>query len=195
MQDIRNSYSGGRTAGIVGLLTIFLVLLAAVPSDAIINQEAAEIDAKTEEALKAFEAKVPQAKDLLKGAKGYLVMPALYKAGFIGAAQYGEGALRVNGKTVDYYNFAALSFGAQAGAEKTSLLLLFNSDDALTNFRKAPGFEVGVDANVTLITIGETGSFDSTKAGQPILAFVFGQRGLMAGVTLKGAKFTKLDRD
>jgi lipid-binding SYLF domain-containing protein len=178
-----------------GLVTILFVLLAGVPSHAIINQEAAEIDAKADEALKAFEAKVPQAKELLKGAKGYLVMPALYKAGFIGAAQYGEGALRVNQKTADYYNFAALSFGVQAGAEKTSLILLFNSDDALATFRRNPGFEIGADANVTLITIGEAGSFDTTKAGQPILAFVFGQRGLMAGVTLKGAKFTKLDRD
>jgi lipid-binding SYLF domain-containing protein len=195
MRDVCNSYSGSRTAWMVGVGAVLFVLLAAAPSDAIINQEATEIDAKSDEALKAFEDKVPQAKDLLKGAKGYLVMPALYKAGFIGAAQYGEGALRVNGKTADYYNFAALSFGAQAGAEKVSLLLLFNSDDALTNFRKAPGIEVGVDANITLITVGETGSFDSTKAGQPILAFVFGQRGLMAGVTLKGAKFTRLDRD
>jgi lipid-binding SYLF domain-containing protein len=195
MRDVCNSYSGSRTAWMVGGGAILFVLLAVAPSGAIINQEASEIDAKSDEALKAFEDKVPQAKDLLKGAKGYLVMPALYKAGFIGAAQYGEGALRVNGKTADYYNFAALSFGAQAGAEKVSLLLLFNSDDALTNFRKAPGIEVGVDANITLITVGETGSFDSTKAGQPILAFVFGQRGLMAGVTLKGAKFTRLDRD
>ena len=133
MRDIRSSHSGARTAWMAGLVATIFVLLAAAPSYAIINTEAADIDAKADEALKAFEAKVPQAKELLKGAKGYLVMPALYKAGFIGAAQYGEGALRVNQKTADYYNFAALSFGVQAGAEKTSLILLFNSDDAGTS--------------------------------------------------------------
>ena len=178
-----------------GIVAIFFILLAGSPSDAITKTEAANIDAKTDKAVKNFEAKIPQAKGLMKGAKGYLVMPALYKAGFIGGAQYGEGALRLFGKTVDYYNFAALSFGLQAGAEKTALIMLFNSDDALSTFRKNPGFEVGADANVTLITVGEGGSFDSTKAGEPIVAFVFGQRGLMAGVSLKGAKFTRLEKE
>ena len=145
--------------------------------------------------MKDLEAKLPQAPELIKGAKGVLIMPALYKAGFIGGAQYGEGALRVDGKTVDYYNFAALSFGFQAGVEKISMILLFNSDEALATFRRNPGFEVGVDANVTLISIGEGASFDTTKAGQPIVALAFAQRGLMAGVSLKGAKFTRLEQE
>lgn len=192
---MRHIWKSGSTAWTAGLATILFVLLTAAPSGAIINQDAAEIDAESDEALQAFEDSVPQAKDLLKGAKGYLVMPALYKAGFWWGAQYGEGALRVNGKTADYYNLAALSFGPQAGVEKASVLLLFSSDDALATFQRNPGFEIGIDMNITLITIGELGSFDSTKAGQPILAFAFGKRGLMAGVTLRGAKFTRLNMD
>ena len=180
-----------------GLLTIATMIIfawfAVASAHALKKSEAATIDDKVTAVVKEFESKVPQAQDLIKGAKGVLVMPALYKGGFIGAAQYGEGALRAGGVTADYYNFAALSFGLQAGAEKTSLIMLFNSSDALAKFRKNPGFEVGMDANVTMITVGEAGSFDSTKAGEPIIAFVFGQRGLMAGVSLKGAKFTRLE--
>jgi len=55
------------------------------------------------------------------------------------------------------------------------------------------GFELGVDASATLVTVGANGSLDTTKLAEPILAFVLNQRGLMAGVTLEGAKFTKLD--
>jgi lipid-binding SYLF domain-containing protein len=183
MENKQNS-SARSLQGLVGIATmIVFVLLAVVPSHAIKKNEAANIDEKVNVVVKDFGSKVPQAQDLIKGAKGMLVMPALYKGGFIGAAHYGEGALQAGGVTADYYNFAALSFGLQAGAEKTSLIMLFNSADALAKFRKNPGFEIGLDANVTLITVGEGGSFDTTKAGEPIIAFVFGQRGLMAGVS------------
>ena len=190
----QNSSASSFAQELAGIATtIIVVLLSVAPSHALKEKEAANIDDTVTAVVKDFESKIPQARDLMKGAKGVLVMPALYKGGFIGAAQYGEGALRAGGKTRDYYNFAALSFGLQAGAEKTSLIMLFNSDDALRKFRRNPGFEVGLDANVTMITVGEGGSFDSTKAGEPIIAFVFGQRGLMAGVSLKGAKFTRLE--
>ena len=196
MENKQNSSASIVAQRLVSITTmIIIVLLAVAPSHAIKKNEAANIDDKMTAVVKDFESKVPQAQDLMKGAKGVLVMPALYKGGFIGAAQYGEGALRAGGVTADYYNFAALSFGLQAGAEKTSLIMLFNSADALAKFRRNPGFEVGLDANVTMITVGEGGSFDSTKAGEPIIAFVFGQRGLMAGVSLKGAKFTRLEME
>lgn len=172
-----------------------LIVGPVAPSSAITKADQAAIDKKSDEALEEFGERVPMADALLKSAKGVLVMPALYKAGFIGAAQYGEGVLRVNGKTEDYYNLAAFSFGFQAGGEKISLVMAFNTDHALAAFRRNPGFEVGADANVTMITIGEGASFDTTKAGQPIVAFAFGHRGLMGGVSLKGAKFTKLAKE
>ncbi|GKS59332.1 lipoprotein [Nitrospira sp.] len=187
-----------RSVGVVGFVSLLMMIGLVVmvrPAYAVTESERATIDGTADNAVTEFEKKVPQAKDLFKGAKGVLVMPALYKAGFIGGAQYGEGVLRVGGKPVDYYNFVALSFGLQAGVEKISMIMVFNSDEALATFRRNPGFEVGVDANVTLITIGESASFDTTKAGQPIVAFTFAQRGAMAGVSLKGAKFTKLEKE
>lgn len=184
-----------RVVGLVALILLIGLVVTVRPAYAVTKSERATIDGTADNAVKAFEKKVPQANDLFKGAKGVLVMPALYKAGFIGGAQYGEGVLRVDGKPVDYYNFVALSFGLQAGAEKISMIMVFNSDEALATFRRNPGFEVGVDANVTLITIGESASFDTTKTGQPIVAFTFAQRGAMAGVSLKGAKFTRLEKE
>jgi hypothetical protein len=62
------------------------------------------------------------------------------------------------------------------------------------SFFLIPYFEIDLDANVTMITVGEGGSFDSTKAGEPIIAFVFGQRGSMAGESQR-AKFTRLEME
>jgi lipid-binding SYLF domain-containing protein len=195
VQDARRLDLTIRIAMAVGFVAFIWLFVAAGPSYAITKTERAIVDEKADEAVKEFEKKVPQAKELFKSAKGVLVMPALYKAGFLGAAQYGDGVLRVGGKSVDYYNFVALSFGFQAGAQKVGMIMVFNSDEALATFRRNPGFEVGADADVTLITIGEGGSFDTTKAGQQIVAFTFAHRGAMAGVSLKGAKFTKLDKE
>src|SRR5262245_52330024 len=118
MENKHTSSASSVAQELVGIVTtIIIVLLCVAPSHALKENEAANIDDKVTAVVKDFESKVPQARDLVKGAKGVLVMPALYKGGFIGAAQYGEGALRAGGKTRDYYNFAALSFGLQAGAE------------------------------------------------------------------------------
>lgn len=168
-------------------------LVAALPAPAS-AADAKELDADVDLALKEFTEKIAGSEEFLKSAKGILVLPSVYKAGFVFGAEYGEGALRVGGKTVGYYNMAAASFGFQLGAQKTSLIMMFMKDAALEKFQKSAGFELGVDANATLITVGAGGSLDTTKLAEPILAFVFSQRGLMAGLTLEGSKFTKLDR-
>ena len=49
--------------------------------------------------------------------KGLLVFPDILKGGFVVAGQYGDGALRKNGKIVGYYRSLAASVGFQAGGE------------------------------------------------------------------------------
>lgn len=175
------------------ILCALFALGAAWPASAA-AADAKEIDADVDLAVKEFVEKVAGSEEFLKSAKGVLVFPAVYRAGFIFGAEYGEGALRVAGKTVGYYNLATASIGFQIGAQKTSLIMMFMKDAALEKFRASTGFELGVDANATIITVGAQGSLDTTKLAEPILAFVFSQKGLMGGVTLEGSKFTKLDK-
>jgi len=176
------------------LLAVGTALVWAVVSPGVSHAaDAKEIDAEVDLTLKEFTEKITGSDEFLKQAKGILVFPAIYKAGFVFGAEYGSGALRINGKTVDYYNTTAVSFGLQLGAQKTSVIMMFMKDVVLEKFRKSSGFELGVDANATLVTVGAGGSLDTTKLGEPILAFVFSQRGLMGGLTLEGSKFTKLD--
>jgi lipid-binding SYLF domain-containing protein len=155
---------------------------------------ARQIDAEVNEALKIFSRQVRGGREFLQAAKGVLVIPNMIKAGFGVGGEYGEGALRIDEKTVDYYSFAAGSIGFQIGAQKLHLILIFMEDEALRHFRRSSGWKAGVDGSVTFIDIGKRGSVDTVNIKEPIIAFVFGQKGLMASATVEGAKFTKLVR-
>ncbi len=156
---------------------------------------AKEIDVRVDVALERFYEEVTDGKKLIREAKGVLVFPKVFKAGFGLGGEYGEGALRVRGKTVDYYSTAAASFGFQIGVQKKSIILLFTQEKALKHFRESSGWKAGVDASVALATLGAGGAVDTAKLKEPILAFIFGQKGLMYNLTIEGAKFTKIKRE
>ena len=122
-----------------------------------------------------------------------LVFPAIYKAGFVVGGEYGKGALRVKGKSVGYYSTAGASFGFLAGAEKRSMALMFMTPEALQRFQQSNGWDVGGDASVTLVELGANGAVDAKQLNKPIVAFLFGNTGLMANLSLSGTKVSKLD--
>ena len=151
-----------------------------------------EINASVKAAMDRFKKQVKGSTEYLKVAKGVLVMPNITKAGFIVGGQYGQGALQVGGKTVDYYSLAAGSVGYQIGAEKYDMVILFMTDEVLKKFRSSEGWEAGADAEVTLIKAGADVSVETLRSQNPIAGFVFDQKGLMGGVSVKGVKFTKI---
>jgi lipid-binding SYLF domain-containing protein len=172
-------------------LTFIFGVLSATTSYA---KTAKEINGEVNSALKLFPQYVKGGKEFLNAAKGVLVIPNIVKAGLGVGGEYGEGALRIGGNTVDYYSLAAGSVGFQIGAQKTNLILVFMQDEALKNFRASSGWKAGVDGSVAFIDVGKGKSIDTVNIKEPIVAFMFGQKGLMANVTIEGAKFTKLKR-
>lgn len=155
---------------------------------------AREIDVSVDVALQRFFKDVKGAREFAGTAKGLLILPHVVKAGFIVGGEYGEGALRIGGQTVDYYNIVAGSFGLQIGAQSKDIIIAFMTPEALNNFRASKGWEAGVDGNVALLDIGAGERIDTTTLKDPIVGFVFGVKGLMADVSLKGSKITKLDK-
>ncbi|MFH0724778.1 MAG: YSC84-related protein [Pseudomonadota bacterium] len=155
---------------------------------------AEEIDANVNVAIQDFYVEVPNGRELADKASGMLVFPWVLKAGFIGGGEYGEGALRVGGQTVEYYATAAVSVGLQIGVQSKAIILLFMTEDAVANFQNSDGWEAGVDGSVALIEVGAAGSIDTTKIQGPIIGFVIGNKGLMLNLSLEGSKFTKLKR-
>ena len=156
--------------------------------------EAEVIEAQANVAMKRFYKQVKGADEFAGNAKGLLIMPSVKKAAFIIGGEYGEGALRINGKTVDYYNIVSGSFGFQIGAEAKDIVIAFMTQTALDGFRASKGWEAGLDGNVALITVGAGERVDTRTIKDPIVGFVFDVKGLMADISLKGAKFTKLDK-
>ena len=84
-----------------------------------------ELDARAATTLENFRAREPDADSVLKEAAGVLVFSGIVKGAFIFGAEGGNGALLVDGKPVAYYNFAAASFGLQAGGQSKSLVVIF----------------------------------------------------------------------
>jgi lipid-binding SYLF domain-containing protein len=155
---------------------------------------ASEIDARVNASLDRFVKEVKGAKEFLNAAKGVLIIPKVIQGGLVVGAEYGEGALRIGGKTVGYYNIASASFGYQIGAQEKDIIVVFMNNAALKKFRTSENWQAGVDAQVTVVNVGADESLDTTKFKQPVVGFVFGQKGLMAGATIEGSKFTKLKK-
>lgn len=173
----------------------FLLLGTVLFAGSSYAKSAKEINANVDTALDVFKAKVSGGKDMLAKAKGVLVLAPVYRGGIGIGAEYGTGALLINGKTEDYYNIISGSFGFQFGGQKKNMYLLFMQDEALKNFRKSDGWRVGADGSVALISVGVDGSVDTTKTNKPIMVIVLDQKGLMFNLTLEGAKFNKIKPD
>lgn len=177
----------------IALLAAAVLMVSAAAGFAF-AKTAGEINASVNASLDRFYKQVKGGKELAGKAKGVLVLPGVVKAGLIVGGEYGEGALRVGGKTVSYYNLAAGSVGFQIGGEAKDIIMMFMTDAALKQFQASKGWEVGVDGNVALVNIGGGERVDFTKLNDPIIAFVFDVKGLMADISLKGAKLTKVQK-
>lgn len=176
----------------VSLLVFLLVAGIGLPTRST-AATAKEIEVSVGVALDRFFQEVEGARELAGQAKGLLVMPGVIKAGLVVGGQYGEGALLIDGKTANYYNLIAGSYGFQVGAQKTDIIA-FMTDTALDQFRTSQGWEAGVDGNIALVDTGVGRRIDTTTLRDPVVGFVFGVKGLMADLSLKGAKFTRTDK-
>ena len=176
------------------IATVFIIGLLVAPSFSHVAQAATarEIDVSVEVALDRFKNEVRGAQEFLANAKGVLVLPNVIRVGFGLGGEYGEGALVIGGRTVDYYSTAAGSFGFQIGAQSKNIVIIFMEEAALTNFRNSLGWRAGVDGSIALIDYGAGGSVDTDNMKHPIVGFVFGLKGLMVNLSLEGSKFTKL---
>jgi len=179
----------------------FFVLLAALifiaSSASVLNaqKEAKKLDQKVTTSLAQLLAKNKAAKSLSTSAKGVLVFPEVKKAGFVIGGQYGEGALRVGGKTEAYYKTTAASFGLQIGGQKFGYVMFFMKQDALDYLRKSKGWEIGAGPTFVVVDEGAAASLTNATARDDVYVFFFNQKGLMAGLNIEGSKITKFDPD
>jgi lipid-binding SYLF domain-containing protein len=152
----------------------------------------AELDAGVADTLTRFYAQDESHRDLAHKATAVLVFPHVTKAGAGVGGEYGEGALQVKGKTVGYYRVAGGSVGATLGVARHSEVVLFMTEEARDHFMSSRDWSIGADAGVAVVSKGTAGKYDSGTLNKPVLAFVFGEKGLIADVSLAGAKISKV---
>jgi lipid-binding SYLF domain-containing protein len=182
------------------LLTTSAVILAAlglfVHSPAVAQDKgktaAAELTAESQKALTALTAKVPLAKSLAPKATAILVFPSVTKAGLGVGGQYGEGTLLKAGKAAAYYKTTGASFGLQAGGQQYGYAMFLMNQGAVAQLDVAKGFEVGVGPSIVMVDEGMGKSTTTTTIDKDIYAFIFSQKGLMAGLGIQGNKISKI---
>ena len=174
-------------------LTIALAVIVFMSPHQAIAASKAEINRDVDAALVKLYSGSTEAKLLGEKAAGVLVFPSIVKGGFIIGGMYGEGALRVKGKTAGYYNAVAASYGLQAGVQTFGYAVMFMNEAKLKYLDESDGWEIGGAPSLVVVDKGAAGSLSTTSARDDIYVFFFDQSGLMAGLGLQGTKISKIN--
>ncbi len=174
----------------VALLLAAIVVSMSAPAALAVSNEQLVRDSKR--ALNDLYANNTAAKLIGPKARAILVFPNIVKAGFMFGGQIGDGVLLRKGKRDGIYNSVAASYGFQAGLQVFGYALFFMNDKALAYLDQSGGFELGVGPSIVVVDQGMGKSMTSTTLTQDVYAFIFDQKGLMAGMGIQGSKITKL---
>ena len=178
----------------LAVVTLAAALVSASTARTVVAASAAELNRDATRALSRLYATQPSAKTLANKAAGILVFPSVTKAGFMFGGQMGEGVLRKGGRTVGYYNTVAASYGLQAGIQSFSYALFFMNKAALDQLDATHGFELGSGPSFVIVDEGMAKSMTTNTLTSDVYAFIWGQRGLMAGLGIQGSKITRINK-
>jgi lipid-binding SYLF domain-containing protein len=129
---------------------------------------------------------------VMRKAEGFAIIPDMFKMSFIFGARFGRGVLVVKQPdgTWSYPVFIQLwggSFGAQAGAQSTDLVLVFQTRKGLDRFLKGKNkLTLGVDAGAAAGPVGKRFEASTDAALKAEILSYSNTRGIFAGVSAEG---------
>lgn len=129
---------------------------------------------------------------VMREARGIVIVPNMFKAGFVVGARFGRGLLMVRQPDGSWSNpvFIHLvggSFGLQAGAQKTDLILVFQTQRGLDRFIKGRDkLTLGVDVGVAAGPAGKRFEAATDVALKSEILSYSNSRGVFAGVSAEG---------
>jgi lipid-binding SYLF domain-containing protein len=178
-------------AGFLGLA----VLVAGGPGEALAQKKDPEITvAKSLQVLSEItrNPKTGMPRLVLRKAQGIAIIPDMFKAGFIVGARFGRGVLVVKqpdgtwSNPVFIHQFGG-SFGAQAGAQSTDLVLVFQSQKGIDRFLKGKDkLTLGVDVAAAAGPAGKRFEASTDLALKAEILSYSNTRGVFAGVSAEG---------
>ncbi len=151
------------------------------------------INADVDNAVSRLYREAAGSQELVARSAGMLVFPSVVSGGFIVAGSHGQGALRKAGKTAGYYSISAASVGLTAGGQSRALFILFMTPESLKRFEASSGWTAGVDANVTMISLGANARVNTQDVRQDVVGFALSNAGLMADLSVNGTRINRLD--
>jgi lipid-binding SYLF domain-containing protein len=176
------------------LVFAFMLVFAAFAAHSACAATAQDINRDSQQALQRLYRTNPLAENLSHSAKAILIFPNIVKAGFIFGGSYGEGELLNGGKVDGYYNSVSGSWGLQAGAQSYSYVVFLMTDKAINYLHKSEGWEIGVGPTVVMVDAGVAKNLSTSTLKDDAYAFISGQQGLMAGISIEGSKITAIKR-
>jgi len=155
---------------------------------------AEDLNKDAEQALQRLYKTNPLAGDIAKQSRAVLVFPSIVKAGLIFGGAYGEGELKQGRQVLNYYNSFSASWGLQAGAQSYGYAVFLMNQKAVDYLDRSEGWEIGVGPTVVIVNEGVAKNLSTTTLKDDAYAFIFDQKGLMAGVSIEGTKVSKIKR-
>ncbi len=132
----------------------------------------------------------PEGRRLLKNAKGMMICPRVFKAGFIIGGQVGSCVLvgRHDGAWTNpaFYGFGSGSIGFQIGVQDAQIAFIVLTEKGLAALMDSQ-FKIGADASVAVATYGAGISGATTAALRADIVAFAQARGLFAGIALDGS--------
>ena len=181
-------------AGLMSAVVALGVLLSGQARADLTVQEATVLDAAAKDTVTTFKAKTVGAEAVIANAKGVLVCPKITKGGLIIGVEGGDCVLYSGTSLPLYYSTTAVKAGFLAGVQSYAMILALNTDTALAKFTSgAREWEVGTDASIAIAKTGAGGSLDTTNLKRDVVAFIFGEKGLMGDLSLEGSRFKTQD--
>jgi lipid-binding SYLF domain-containing protein len=178
------------TRAVAHVLAGFLLLGATAGVAATKSQ----IDSGASAAVRQLEQQSPGHKKLVDTAEALLIFPRVTKGGAGVAGEYGEGVLLINGKPTGYFSLTSASLGLTLGVEKHREIILFMTAQALNRFTSTYGWSVGADGGVAMLSKGAGFERDTKTRSEPVLGFIFSERGLIGDLSLEGSKVDRIER-
>jgi lipid-binding SYLF domain-containing protein len=175
-----------------GLLVLAVAAMSLFGFSSAFAGDKAALNADAEAALQSLYGNQPAAKALGDKASGVLVFPNITRAGFILGGSGGDGVLYKKGKASGYYSSGSASVGLQAGIQSFGYAVFFMTDAELKKFEKSSGWDIGAAPTVVLVDAGAAKDMNTMTLKSNIYAFIFDQKGLMAGLSLQGQKISKI---
>jgi lipid-binding SYLF domain-containing protein len=129
--------------------------------------------------------------DLLKKAKGILIVPQLLKGAFIIGASGGSGVLVVRDEKTGawygpaFYMIGGASFGLQIGGQASETILLAMTQRGVSSFL-SNSFKLGADVGIAAGPVGVGASAATANLSADIISYSR-SKGLYGGISLDGA--------